>query len=279
MKKREKTLTRRCEQLLGPILHAPVWLWLTCILLGGGALTVLCWYLEPVLSRDGELYVRLAQIWHDTGDYQNVLAARGDGGPPPLPLYLIKCLMSLGFSGESAGILLNVVLGAFPPLFAYGIAYEITQKKEIAVLSALLMAVNPSMKALAIEAQRDMIYLFFAGGGLWLLAAGVRRQKWEYWLGAGLAFGCGILTRFEAVELLFIVLLILVCLQVQKYQPWKRSLCCGCSLFLGCFGAIFFLSLLMHTQDSLDLTYRQFYLKKITSVKNQFQPGAMEQKR
>lgn len=270
MRKRGRILTRRCKQVIEWIHSVPTSLWLVGILIIGGGLNLLSWHWEPTISRDSEQYIRLGQIWHETGSFQSVMDAWHSFLLPPLPIYLIKCLLDCGVSAENAGILPNIILGSFIPLFSFGIAYEITQRKDIAVCSALLMAVSPSVKSLSIEAQRDIIYLFFAGCGLWLLVAGIRRQKWGYWFGAGLACGCGMLARFETAELLAIVPSALFLLCMEKYNLWRKSFFFLILYLLGFFAIIISLSFVMQAQNVLISNYKEYYHAKYNAVKTSF---------
>ena len=230
-------------------------------------LKLFSFFLDPVISRDGSSYIRFSQIWFDTGSFQ--LASNEFRGVhlPPLPLYLIKSLMHLfGLPAEVFGVSLNLILGTFTPLIAYKIAYEVTHTKNIALGSAFLLAVNPSMNAFAHEVQRDMIYLFFIGLLLWLIIAGIRRQKGEYWLFGGIACSCAILTRFETLEFLGLVPLVLFLQCIRKYCSWKKGFCYAGLFFLSLFGSILFLSFLMQTQEYLFPNYENFFQSKIKKI-------------
>ena len=264
-----KNLIRRCEQITARIWKIPVWFWLTGILLISFFLKLLCRHLDPTVSRDGCLYIYLSQIWYETGSFQGIIDACEGFSHPPLFLYLIKSLMHTGLSAELAGVWLNLRLGTFTPLLVYGIAYETTQRKNISVCSALLIAVIPSMNALSIEVQRDMIYLFFAGLTLWLLTAGVRRQKWYFWGCAGFFCSCAVLTRFETLEFLVIVPLSLLLLLIGKYCSWKKALCYAGIFFISVSGFTPALSCLMQTQDYLLGNYMRYFQNKVITVKKQ----------
>lgn len=234
--------------------------WLTAILLLSFLLKYLYWHLDPIVSRDGCLYIRLAQAWYDSGDFKEVLNA-SEIRIPPLLLFLMKSLMRFGLSAEAAGVWLNLVLGTFTPLLTYGIAYEVTQRKDVSICSALLIAVNPTMNKLAVAVQRDMLYLFFIGLGLWFLAAGIRRRQWHYWLGVGIADGFAMLTRYETLEMLVIVPVILIIMSAGKYLVWKKCLHYTGLFCIGFAGTIFCLAFLMGVQNDLFSNYSDFYLE------------------
>lgn len=240
---------------------------LLAILLFSFLLKLLYHHLEPTVSRDGCILLQLVQTWHDTGSFQGVLDKSYSFWLPP---YLMQGLMNLGISSETAGVGLNLMLGTFTPLITYGIAFEVTQRKDISMCSALLIAVNPSMNSLSIEVQRDMIYLFFIGLSLWLFFAGIRRQKKIFWCGAGLAVGCAMLTRIETLEILGILPIILFLLCAGKHLHWKRGLCYAGIFYLSFFGCIIAWTFLMQTQDSFFLNYDLLYHKKLQKMANPF---------
>ena len=265
---------RKCEKIFTWFQQVPVWVWLTGITLVSLLLKLLCRHYSPEVSRDGCLYVYLSQIWYDTGSFQGVTEAWKEFWLPPLPLYLMKCVMCAGLSAEASGVLLNMAAGTLTSLVIYGIAYEITQRKDISVCSALLAAFHPAINALSVLVQRDMIYLFFAGLTFWLLAAGVRRQKWYFWFLAGLPCSCAMLTRFETVEILAIVPLSLLLLSIRKIFSWKKTVFYAVLFFAGFSCCTLALSNLMQTQDYLIKNYKRYFASHLANVKKQIMPDS-----
>lgn len=256
-------MTRKCEKSFIGIHHDSTRMWLTAILLLSFLLKLLCWGLEPTVSKDGCFYIRIAQLWYEIGDFPTLYKTTGYIWFPPLPSYLMKTLMRLGFSAEEVGVALNLALGTFTPLIFYAIALEVTQRKDIAISSALLAAVNPTLCQLASQVQRDMVYLFFIGLTLWLLAAGVRRQERKFWCGAGLACGCAILARFESLEFLVIVPAVLLIQYITKYLSLKKSLILCGIFYFSFFGSMVALSFLMNSQNELWQNYKKYFMGKM----------------
>lgn len=254
------------------------------ILILGLLLKILCLSLEPVLSRDSCSYLLFARAWFNSGDFQSVIELRGQNQTqiPPLFLYMIKCLMHIGFSAETAGIGINLVLGTFSPLLVYAIAFETIKRRDVALCAALLAAVNPTLDMFSSEAQRDMVYLFFSGVAILLLVAGIRWRSMKCWVGAGFACACAVLTRAEALECLPIVLFALLVLGIGKHLPWKRCALSGCSFVLSFAVGIFLLSSLMGMNGFLIANYGKYINGKTDTVKQQiaqsledapFEPG------
>lgn len=270
MKKKGKILTKRCEQVIFRIQHFPVCIWLSVILFLGLVLKLVYFWLDPTVSRDGCLYIRLAQSWYDTGVFPDMASENSQNWTPPFLLFLIKSLMYFGLSAETAGFALNIVLGTFTPLLSYGVALEITQRKDIAVCSALLTAVHPAMNTLSVAIQRDMVYLFLIGLCLWFISAGIRRKQWMYWVGAGTVCGCAMLTRFETLEFLLIVPLVLSVLCLETTVSRKKAFCFTGLFFMFFFGSVIILSFAMKTQNHLLPNYEKYYRIKYQMAKKLF---------
>ena len=64
---------------------------------------------EPLLLRDGTFYLRMAEIWHQTGDYLEI--TKEASNVPPLPLWCIKTLMNFYGNPEIAGRSISIFLG------------------------------------------------------------------------------------------------------------------------------------------------------------------------
>ena len=225
-------------------------------------ISLLCWCLEPTVSRDGVLYLELIQIWHRNGDFQDILDYWPQYWIPPLPLYLMTFLMHCGLSAEAAGVGLNLLLGSMLPLIVYGIAAELCEDRRIAFYSALLMAVNPTRIELSIEPQRDMIYLFFCGLLIYFLLCGIRRRKWYFWCMGGFAFGMSFLTRYETLEFVPLIAAAFLLLLWDDCKKWKN-----CLLDLSCFSfsAIVVLSLciyIMGVQEHIVKSYQKYFHSK-----------------
>ena len=262
----------KCENFLLWIQNRSVSFWMTGILIFSFLLKFWSWSMEPTVSRDGCLYIRFVQIWYDTGSFQCVLQDWPHFWLPPLPFFLMKCLMHAGLSAEHAGVLLNMGLGTFTPMIAYGIAIEVTRKKGIALGSALLVAVSPAMNALSIEIQRDMVYLFFAGLTIWFFVSGIRRQTIKYWFFAGLACGCSLLSRFETLEFLVIVPVFFVLMCITKHLSWKKGLTWFGCYIISMVCIIFTLSFVMQTMDYIFPNYEFYYQRKLIKLKRQIEP-------
>ena len=219
---------------------------------------------EPLVSTDGCLYVQLAQAWNESGNY--MMAVGGYGELPPLPLFLIKSLMVFGLSAQTAGFCWAFTLGAALAVVAYGIAFEVTQNKKIAVASAFLFALHPAVNEIGTEIQRDIFYLFFVGCSIWLACAAVRRKKWYLWSCAAIPCGAAVLCRYETFELFPLVILILFILTVMKRISWRKALANSAAFFLVCSVTVICLSTAMGTNRFLKESGGKYFISQWNRV-------------
>lgn len=252
-------LQSRCGMLLS----------LSIILLCGFLLKIAGLFLEPTLSRDGALYVQLIKIWSDSNDFNALLQYWEGYWIPPFFLYLAKCLMYFGLTAAQAGIGINLVLGTFAPLIGFGIAFEVTRNRIIALCSALLLAMHPALNELSVQVQRDMIFLFLSGSAVWSICAGIRRKKWYFWILGGLLLSMSFLTRYETAEFLLLTAVALTILVCTKYLTVRQYFLYGfCTLATFLASA----SLLCHIMgtDNADEIYRTYFEQKAMKAKQQY---------
>lgn len=169
---------------------------------------------DPLVGRDASLYLLTAQKWFDTCSLQLEL--------PPMLFFLMKSLMHLGFPADVAGWTVNVILGSLITLIGFGITFELTGNRKIALIAAAFFALHPGINDLSIEIQRDIPFLFFAGCSIWTAFAGIKRKHWWLWSLCGIALSFALLTRYEALELLFLIAVWLFILPFFRRLSWKQ---------------------------------------------------------
>lgn len=232
----EKMLSTRTETEMPARVRK---LLLGAILLLALLLRLLCWHMEPTLSRDGVTYAELIQIWVDGGSFQAILQHWPECWLPPLPLGLVLLLVKCGLPLETAGVGVNIVSGTLIPLLVYRMAKIVTCNNSIALGATLLAAVHPMLIELSIEIQRDTPYLFLIGCTLCFLLEAVRRANCFFWGAGGIFLGLAILTRFESLEFMPVIFCYLAGTVWFKVQSCRTALkqfgilCAG--ILLACF--------------------------------------------
>ena len=222
--------------------------------------------LDPVISRDGTLYLKMVDIWQKDGNFQAILEQFTNFWIPPFYLWLVKCAVDLGVPLEVAGRGINILSGTMLPLIVFLIGEEVQKDKRVSLTASVLMAVNPRMLELSVEVQRDMVYLALSGWILYFCLRGLLRKEIIPWLLAGILCSCSVLTRYETVEFIPLLFFAFLLFLIRKKLDWK--LVARQIGTLICSGLISFclLIFLMGVHGHLLKFYRTYYSGKYTMV-------------
>lgn len=240
-------------------------------------LTLVCRYLEPVLSSDGAFYLGLVKIWQAAGHYDAIPAAVPRAGwIPAFPLFLIKVLADCGISPEVAGVGISMVVGSTLPMLVYLMAQEIQSDKRISLAASMLMAFNPSMIELACEIQRDMLYIGLCGWAVFFGLKGLMQKKLWPWIPAGMLGALSALTRYETFELIPILIVTFLIFGFKKVLTW-RKIGLQCVVFtVACILTVFSMIQLMGIQDFVINSYAKYFHGKMILLERKNSP--MEKK-
>ncbi len=250
------------------------WLWLSgiCFLMLG--LCLVARLAEPMISRDGALYLELVRVWHENGDFQAVLEYWKGYWIPPLYLYAVQLIMYCGCSAEFAGIGINILLGCSLPVICYFIALEIGMSRKIALCSALLTALNPVIIGLVIEPQRESLYLFFCGLLIYFIIRGLKRMEWRCFIIAGICGGCSFLTRYETLEMIPLFILAVTACIIANWRNWKKYVLYMLIFFAFAGTSFWGLIHVMGVQGHLTRYYEQYYQGKYKNFERTWQEGS-----
>lgn len=231
-------------------------------------LTLVCRYLEPVLSSDGAFYLGLVKIWQAAGHYDAIPAAVPRAGwIPAFPLFLIKVLADCGISPEVAGVGISMVVGSTLPMLVYLMAQEIQSDKRISLAASMLMAFNPSMIELACEIQRDMLYIGLCGWAVFFGLKGLMQKKLWPWIPAGLLGALSALTRYETFEMFPTLLVAFLIFGLKKAISWKKIcqqvIIFAVALSITAVGMVY----LMGVQNHIVSAYSQNFNWKVIALK------------
>ncbi len=245
--------------------------WLSGMVLLMFVCCVSLYFLEPGISRDGCLYLRLIRVWYEGGDFQAVLDHWEEMWIPPFHLYAARLLMYCGCSVEFASVGLNMVFCSFLPVIVYGIAKEICGDIRISLSAALLTALNPSLIDLAIEPQREIFYLFFSGLVIYTVIYGIKHEKWYAFFPAGIFWALSFLTRYESLEMLPLCIFVICVSVCGNWKLWKKNLLYLLIFCVSCGGAFTALIYGMGVQTHLIQSYEKYYEGKFNLLKSHYQ--------
>mgnify|MGYP000846341727 FL=1 len=197
---------------------------------------------DPVISRDGILYLQAARQLAD-----GVLP---ENRPElfyisPLFIRLLGQYAAWGWKVETAGALTNIIAGAVIPVIIWAIARAFGMKNKWAVWCGVLAAVHPTLVAVSYELQRESLYLLFCLLAILCAAMACGRRAAWLWGGAGILTAAGTLCRYEALELVILFCAGIGCACFLKCCSLREALKNLSFYFLGCvFGGILFFCLL-----------------------------------
>ena len=197
------------------------------------------WYgVDPIIDRDSVLYCKVAGEWHQTGNPE--LAFRGYiGNTPPGYIFLLKTGLDLGVPvllwGRVVGLACSVLL--LMPLYLIGRFFDRRWGGEVVLVAA---ALHPYFVRDAVTLLREVPCLLVYAWGIYALCRVYQSLQWQWAVVVGVCSGIGFLLRYEAVELL--LLLVLVCIMPsheKRKNKWLVLLysqaCAVCAFVLTVF--------------------------------------------
>lgn len=190
------------------------------------AIRLAVWEFSPYLSRDGVTYLLMIRSWFEQGSYAGISELVQELNMewiPAFPLWIMKLPMTWGMSAETSAGLSCILLGSMIPVIGFGIARTILPDIRMAWGTAILLAVHPTLIDLAVQPQRDILYLFWCGLCLLFLCRGIRRSAWYDWSGAGIFCAFSLLTRYETLELIPMVFFYFAGAVYLKQYRWKKA--------------------------------------------------------
>ncbi len=201
-------------------------IWLTPIALAAILLLALAvrviWALQPRSIRwDEPDYLLLARsILRGTGYRLNSLP---ELHTPPVGPYLAALAVKLGAPLDAGMLVWHVIAGVVLVGILYGLARDLTGKRSLGLLTALLAAMS---SALAVQplywgSMTESLFMAFLFAGLWAMWRALRVASWRPAALAGLAFGLSYLTRPEGLIWWAWFALILAGVTLYRRRPWR----------------------------------------------------------
>lgn len=171
-------------------------------------------FFEPLLLRDAALYLRLAEIWHKTGEYLEI--TKDESRIPPLPLWCIKTLTDFIGNPEISGRSISLFLGGLIPVIGFVAARKITHNIRFSLIAALCFVFHPNLVAYSTQPLRENYYIFLIGLLLIVMIRNFTRTGVAGWIACGVIIGIAFFCRLEALEFLIIVIAEIAFLELKK---------------------------------------------------------------
>ena len=187
--------------------------------------------LDPALARDAGVYLSWVEHWIETDDYFYSFFGRV-GLVPPLSLWMIKTLTLTGLPTEIAGRSISMFLGSLVPVVGFFFTWRVCRNIRIALLAALVLILHPNLVEYSCQPLRESCYAFFNCFLLFMFIEAVRKSTVYNWAACGIALSLTAYCRFEALEFMLFVPLILAALCWFRKMKWKEAVCSAAVFYL-----------------------------------------------
>lgn len=194
-----------------------------CVLIYAAAMLfrLTAFLFNPLLARDSALYLTMAELWHETGDYTQTFLP--GIVVPPFPGWAVKTAMQFGFGAEVSGRTIAVILGSLLPVAGFLFTWKITRNIRIGLLAALLLIIHPELVSYSFQPLRENFYLLFEALLLITLVDAIRRNGIVNWSACGCLLSLAFFCRYEALEFLVVIPSLLVILLLCKRINLKQA--------------------------------------------------------
>jgi len=198
---------------------------LAAILLGTALLQGVLWARLPTVSADGIIFINIAKRLA-AAPLETMRAQDQHPGYAALLLGTTRVLEAVGYDGDPqawmvAGLIVSFVCGLASVAVVWLLARDLFDT-TIANMAAIIFAVLPVPRALAVDAQSDVTHGFFYLLSAWLATTGLLNGSYRRLAGAGLAGGLAFWIRPEGLEVVLVALPFLVWQGFRLHWPWRR---------------------------------------------------------
>ena len=197
------------------------WQILIMLLLLASALRITRNFIIQRISKDGVLYVRMAEHVQN-GERRTAFIE--NRRMPPLYILMITSMGQLGISLESAAMLISIIAGSLLiiPLF---LVVRLFFGTKIATFSGLLIAVHPSLVKISSTIMRDSLFLSLFVFAFCSLVFAIDKNRLIFWGIGGCFTAWATATRAEGFELMIaVVLWIIIDLIMKKRRDGKLKI-------------------------------------------------------
>jgi len=153
------------------------------------------------ISKDGVLYVRMAQGVAASDKSEAFIENRR---MPPLYILFIAALNRIGISFETAAKIISLLAGSLL-IIPFFLVVRLFFGDKAALLSGLLIALHPSLVKVSSTIMRDSMFLSLMVFSVAFIVFAIQKNRYLYWGLGGLFAALASATRAEGFELLLAV--------------------------------------------------------------------------
>ena len=211
-------------------------------------LRIIAFLREPVINRDGIVYIEIAEKWAATGMYEqhNYL---------PLYPWMMKLLMSCGLNGQMAGVGINILLGTALTVIVWAVLTQCGAEKKICLLAAFILAVHPYAVELSTLMVRDNLFLGLSGGAIVCWLAVINKFSWTPAVISAVLAALAFLTRYEAMELVWIFIAGILIVPMYGKTTYKKSVLFAAGWLAAVAIVLFAVCAALNTGEQVGISY------------------------
>lgn len=218
---------------------------------------------DGAISRDGARIIYDSLIWNQTGNFSAIVDNFKFYHTPPLYHFILKQFIYLTIDPFLGGISINIFFGNMLIITTFMIFKNLFRKNSIALFSAFLTLIHPTINQLSVEIQRDIPYLFLSSLVILLFVKAWITQKTQFWLLSGGLIGLTFLIRYEILELVPIGI-ILICFSTAKSKSQLFKVAVIELMFIACIITIFCVFIhIMNITHEIKQIYIDFLFPRI----------------
>ncbi len=152
------------------------------------------------ISGDGVAYLAMAREF-DAGASGQALASVFS----PLYPWLVALAHRLIPDWELAGSVVSAILGSAAVGTIYLMTREAFARDDLAIGAAVLAAIHPELAAYSASVRTEAGFVFLLTAAMWMLIAGLKRERFAFVAVAGISSGLAYLYRTEAIGVVLFV--------------------------------------------------------------------------
>lgn len=232
------------------------WLLFAAIVLGA-FLRIFIFWREPQLGRDAIYYLNMAEMW-SKNSFAYLLEYKIVFYIPPVMLGFIQFFIRLGCSPLAAGVILNLLAGTLMIPIFYLIGKYLFDSRKAGATAAFLASFNPVLVDYSANIMRENFMLLFMALALLFIILGFRKKDIWFTLG-GFFSAWAFMSRYEALEILPLMLLTLAFFAICRIFPWKKLFIDGIWFLAGIIIGVVFIMLLFGVP--IEFLTEPFYAK------------------
>jgi dolichyl-phosphate-mannose--protein O-mannosyl transferase len=150
---------------------------------------------NPIVCRDSILYIKMADTWAELGAKEALV-----GYIPPAYVFILAMGQKyLDLRPETVGNIVGVILGSLIPLAVFWIAFSLFDCYKLALIAALLAAIQPYLIRTSTLILRDAVYVPMLSCAFAFAASAIKSKSILNWCLFAVFIAIAAMSRYEGL--------------------------------------------------------------------------------